>query len=258
MSLLKDFMKIYKKSVKDFQNTNLIRVSENKELSLRDVFAVYTTHLPIYGIVTDKTKDKITFVYLTTFLPLASVEAIEVKIKDLFDTVKLTHMTFEIDCQTIKPFAKILGPVKDLQTIKENVHRLREINYGTLHREFFEDERRRVEIILQLMREDEKIIYVPSSVLEKFKQFAQQKAVAATEKKTIRVNCAIVVCEDLGLRFFFSDECENKIGKIYLLNEPIFSGHLISGLLIRNLGDLVHYVSEQTMRIEVQNEDNKG
>lgn len=253
MSLLKDFMEIYKRSVKGFQDANLIRISENKELSLRDVFAVYTTHLPIYGIVTDKTKDKITFVYLTTFLPLASVEAIEVKVKDLFDTVKLTHLIFEIDCQAIKPFAKILGPVKDLQTIKENVNRLSEINYGILHRKFFEDEKRRVEIILQLMKEDEKIIYVPPEILKKFKRISRQKAVAATEKKTIRVNCAIVVCEDLGLRFFFSDDCENKEGKIYLLDELIFSGRLISGILIRNLGDLVHYVSEQTMKIEVQN-----
>jgi hypothetical protein len=251
MSLLEDFMGIYKESIENLKNANPVKVSENRGLFVSDVFVIYTTHLPIYGVVIEK-NDKITFAYLTTFLPLASVEALSLKTKDLFDTVKLTHLTFEADYQIIKPFAKILGKVKDIQVIKKNIDRLREINYGTLHREFFENEKRREEIILQLMKED-KIIYVPSGILEKFKQFSQQKAVAATEKKTIRLNCAIVVCEDLGLRFFFADECENKEGKIYLLDEPIFSGRLISGILIRNLGDLVHYVSDQTVRIEINN-----
>lgn len=137
------------------------------------------------------------------------------KTKDLFDTVKLTHLTFDANYQIIKPFTKILEQVKDIQVIKKNIDRLREINYGTLHKEFFENEKRRVEIILQ-MKED-KIIYVPSGILEKFKQFSQQKAVAATEKKTIRLNCAVVICEDLGLHFFFAAECENKEDKIYRL-----------------------------------------
>lgn len=253
MSLLENFMAIYKESMKNFQNANPIKTLEGKDLFISDVFVIYTTHIPIYGIVIDKKESKITFAYLTTFLPLASVEAIELKIKDLFDTVKLTHLTFEIDLEIIKPFAKTLKPVRDLQTIMKNLNRLNEINYGKIHREFFDIEKKRVELIIQLMKEGEKVIYVPSCTLKRFRQFAQQKAVAATERKTVRVRCAIVTYEDLGLRFFFADECENKVGKIYLLDEPIFSGHLKSGLLIRNLADLIHYVSEQTVKIEINN-----
>lgn len=256
MPLLEDFMRIYKESMRGFNKANPIKICKSVNLSVSDVFVIYTTHLPIYGVVIEETKGRIIFAYLTTFLALASVEAVEMRINNLFDTVKLTHLTFEMDIETAKPFVEKLGSVKDLQILKENLKRLGKIDYGKIHKEFFDTEKNRVEIILQLMKENDKIIYVSSGVLEKFEQFAQSRAVAATEKKTIRLNCAIAVCEDLGLRFFFADECENKKGKIYLLGELIFSGHLKSGLLIRNLGNLVHHISEQTMKIEIDNQNN--
>ncbi|MEN3009175.1 hypothetical protein [Pseudothermotoga sp.] len=248
--LLREFLQMYKRSIKNFENTNLVRSCKNADLSVGDVFVVHTTHLPMYGVVIQKNQEKISFAYLTTFLPLASIEAVSLKVEDLFKEVKLTHLIFEIDLQTSNLFTKRLGKVKDFQALMDNLEKLKKIEYGNIHRKFFEHESNRVKLILKLMNEHEKIVLLSTEVIRKFREISKQVAVAATGKKTCRIGCMLVVEEELGLRLFFSDDCEGKLGQIILLDEVIFKGHLKSGLLLRGLKGPVDLISDQ-MKVEI-------
>lgn len=253
MTVLEEFLKLYERSVKNFERADPIESRVAQDLRVAQPFVVHTTHLPIYGVILDQREEKFFFVHLTTFLPLASVEALKLRVKDLFDELKLTHLTFEVEVGTLQKFATPLGELRpnDLEKLKENVERLKKLKYGRLHERFFETEKKRVETILKLMRE-EKIVHVPQSVVRKFHDLSLRLAVAASDKKTRRSGCALIVDEELGLRLYFSDDCEGKIGTIFLLGEKIYEGTLKSGLLLRGLEGSSHYVSEETLRVETQ------
>lgn len=235
MSLLREFFQIYRESIKNFDEANPIESRKKATLGVGDVFVVRTTHLPVYGVIVQKEGDKIRFIYLTTFLPLASVEAVGLKVNDLFDEVRMTHLSFETDSRVLDPFALRLGSVKDLQMLIDNSERLRKIKYGQLHREFFEMEKKRVELILKLIQEHDKIVLVNPNVVRKLEELSMSVAVAATEKKTHRIDCVLICEEELGWRLYFSEDCEGKFGRIFLMDEIVFEGTFRSGVLLRGL-----------------------
>lgn len=246
--LLKDFLTIYKKSMKGFKDADPVTVGNpTRRLSEGDLFVIYTTHLPVYGIVLKSSKNTIQFAYLTTYTPLTSVEAIGLKIDDLFEEVKLTHLVFEVP---INDYLVPLKPVRKIDVVRENLERLKSITYGKIHEEFFETEKQRVQLILKLISE-ENVAYVPACSLKTLRKIAQQMAIAAIEKTTLRVNDVVLVKEELGLRLYFSDQHEGKRGKIYLFEEIVYEGILQNGLLIRHLEELFHHINEHTMKIEI-------
>ncbi|MEJ5230390.1 MAG: hypothetical protein WHT65_10355 [Pseudothermotoga sp.] len=252
--LLKDFLTIYKKSMKGFKDADPVTVGNpTRRLSEGDLFVIYTTHLPVYGIVLKSSKNTIQFAYLTTYTALASVEAIGLKIDDLFEEVKLTHLVFET---SVNNYIVPLKPVRKIDVVRENLERLKSITYGKIHEEFFETEKQRVQLILKLISE-ENIAYVPVCSLKVLRKMSRQMAIAATQKTTVRVNGAVIVKEDLGLRFYFSDQCEGRTGKIYLFEEIIYEGILQNGLLIRHLEGFFHHINEHTMKIEIDPESSQ-
>lgn len=244
MSLLREFFQIYRESIENFDEANPIESRKKTTLAVGDVFVVRTTHLPIYGVIAQKDENKIKFVYLTTFLPLTSVEAVGLKVNDLFDEVRMTHLLFETEIRVLYPFALRLGSVKDLQMLMDNSERLRKIKYGQLHREFFEMEKKRVELILKLMEEHDKIVLVPSNIVRKLEELSLSMAVAATKKKTHRVDCILICEEELGWRLYFSKDCEGKFGRIFLMDENIFEGTFRSGILLRGLKRFHRFVDQ--------------
>ncbi|MGJ8455794.1 hypothetical protein ACSFC1_10890 [Pseudothermotoga sp. U03pept] len=255
MSLLERFLLLYKESIKDITSVIPNKVELESELGVGTVFVIYTNWLPFYGVILDK-DEMIKFAYLTTFLPLASLEAPILKVNDLFEETKLTHLVFEIEEPVAKRFFKALKPVKHPQQIRDTVEKLKNLHYGRIHREFFNLEEKSVRLLLQLMNEDEKIIYPPHQVIEKFRQLIQTKAVAATGMKTSRVGDLIVVQDELGMRLFFPDEYKSRSGEIYLFDELIFRGKLNDGLLIRNLPNLISYLSEGVIEIKLTDQEN--
>jgi|GEM_PF-4785406 len=256
MSLLGRFFLLYKESIKDLDFITPNRVELKSELCVGTVFVIHTNWLPFYGVILDKKDEMIRFAHLTTFLPLASIEAPTFKVNDLFEEAKLTHLVFEIEEPVAKRFFKALKPVKDPQQIRDTVEKLKSLHYGRIHREFFNLEEKSVRILLQLMNEEEKIIYPPQQVIQKFRQLILTKAAAATVIKTSRVGDLIFVKDELGMRLFFPDEYKNRSGEIYLFDELIFRGKLTNGLLIRNLPNLISYLSEGSIKIILTDQEN--
>lgn len=255
--ILRERLEQYKEMMNSLEVLEIYPANLVWNVELGSVFAIDTNILPFYGVVLDVVKrdesDFVCFAYLTLNLSLASVEAPILRIKDEpFELVKLTHITGEFLKENLLKIGRPLKPILDIDEIKKYVEKLNDIQYGNIHREFFEMESKLVRMIEEYVNEYGKIIRLPQELFNELKSEFSSLALASSSNKALRFGNVIMLNSALGTKLFFEDTFANKVGRIFIKGRLIYEGKLTNGLLILNFAKFASMLSEADIRIEIE------
>ncbi|ODN29990.1 hypothetical protein [Fervidobacterium thailandense] len=254
--ILQEQLSLYRESVKNLEQLKIFPASRSWEVCEGIVFAVDTNVFPMYGLISkvnsDERQKTVDFVYLTPHILLASVEAPILRIDDdVFELVKLTHIMHTVPEKELKQVARPVKKVSDVRKVLEHVEKLSNTPYGRIHREFFDTERKFVELVTELVAEFEKIIELPPDLLNSLKSEISELGVAASFGRAVRFGKFILVNTDVGAKVYLDDRLVGKVGKIFIKGKLVFEGKLTNGMILLHLAQFLPFFEEGDIVIEV-------
>ncbi|QTA38795.1 hypothetical protein JYK00_04620 [Thermosipho ferrireducens] len=259
MSFLKDEFELYKQfNLEKVEENYKFKEIKSNTLKIGDIFVIYTTHFPIYGIVAEKIGEMYECIYLTPELFLASPLAKRIELDHLVSIVAITHIRFYVFKDFAEKHCEVIKNEKEkLKDIIENSTKLNNEFYTGYRKKFFEIEVKKLSKLFEIFFERmEKIIIqeetknniVILSVSEELKSgLNKERLVAATEG--IRGYNFLAIFEGEVLKIYPEDEFVGKQGKIVFKDEVLYEGKLPKTIIVENIADLDNETIRKNLKI---------
>ncbi|MBT1248367.1 MULTISPECIES: hypothetical protein [unclassified Thermosipho (in: thermotogales)] len=247
MNFLKSELELYKEYNKDFK-ADFIEINNGSRLVAGDIFVIYTTKYPIYGVIVSKTDDLNEAVYLTAEPFLASSTACRLKVNHLVSAVKLTHIKFYFDDEFSDKYCEFIKHV-DVEEIIENYNILASEVYSGPRKEFFSLESKKIEKLYELFFE--KIVYDDSNevCIEFPEELKRHEKILAADTDGVKGENYVGIIKEKSLIIYLDDSLLGKKINVFYKDRELFNGVVHDYIKITNINGLTKEEIEKNLKI---------
>ncbi|MEN3042716.1 MAG: hypothetical protein ABDH59_05380 [Fervidobacterium sp.] len=239
--ILENMFKFYKESHPKC-DSNFLILNKLDSLEIGDVFAIYGESI-VNGLIihVDEEAKIYEFIDLVSS-PILGDFSIEIQVDSLFSNhLYITPLTFKLSDKQIKYCEKVYRlSESEMKNVLESFNKLKFYNFSGIRKKFLKYESERLEIlevwylaeINKKIENHENCLYIESSILSDIlnknlnKSLQEELLVAAPTH--IRKDRYMFIIESNKIEIILDDELVNKVAKIILFDEEIYSGQLPS------------------------------